>query len=282
MFLSEQCHWIVRATRCHIWVRDNSISDEKETLIWVYSYNPQPAAFNSALIACLPLGLWGRARLLMVRKDYRAFYKATVQSLSMLGPDLPCTDGCFIPRFLLITLTHCSVCNSNKLIGSPQWAWRNLLVCHWILGGEGGLCLLRKRNSSHTSQVPLLSHFSFPFSPGALVSSGSLYLFHLRPWAWPITAKLEGVPSHCLLLAIWLLYSSLCRLLFQKFVPILFSRLPNVSQWCFPTRLHLYTCSHLYLKQPPCPSEYTEKCRFEPTRSNSRAHSFNLPLLLYF
>lgn len=146
----------------------------------------------------------------------------------MLGPDLPCTDGCFIPRFLFITLTHCSVCNSNKLIGSPQWAWWHLMVCHWILGGEGGLCLLKKRNFSHTSQLPLFSRFSFPFSPGALVSSGSLYLFHLSPWAWPIRS-------------IWLLHSSLCRLLFQKFVPILFSRLPNISQWYFPTRLHLYT-----------------------------------------
>lgn len=126
----------------------------------------------------------------MVRKDYRAFYKATEESF-MLGPDLSCTDGCFIPRFLFITLTHCSVCNSNKLIGSPQWAWWHLMVCHWILEGEGGLCLLKKRNFSHTSQLPLLSHFSFPFSPGALVSSGSLYLFHLRPWPWPIPAKQE-------------------------------------------------------------------------------------------
>lgn len=170
------------------------------------------------------LGLWRRARFLVVRKDYRAFYKTTEELLFMLGPDLPCTDGCFVPRFLLITLTYCSVCNSNKLIGSPQWAWWNLMACHWILGGEGGLCLLKKRNFSHTSQLPLPSHFSFPFSPGVTCVPG----LDQSQQSWK-GVPVRCCPSHCLLLAIWLLYSSLCRLLFQKFVPISFSRLPNKS-----------------------------------------------------
>lgn len=226
---------------------------------------PQPptscSQFCPYCAGCRLLGLCRRARLLMVRKDYRAFYKTTEELLFMLGPDLPCTDGCFVPRFLLITLTYCSVCNSNKLIGSPQWAWWNLMACHWILGG----CLLKKRNFSPSSLTSVsLSAQVSPASLGLTSHSkaGTVY---------------RCCPSHCLLLAIWLLYSSLRRLLFQKFVPISFSRLPNKSYWCFPTHLHLYTCSHLHLESPPSPSENTEKSRFEPTRSNSRAHSFNLP-----